>query len=106
MKQYIGPGQLPDDFKFGNEEVAGAAAIEPPKPQCTKEELERMAIVRINEPLHPEVLIAELGIDKKLFEKWNPDYELFTLAAYSEDYYRLRIPKEKLDNFVEKKEFL
>jgi hypothetical protein len=28
------------------------------------------------------------------------------MAAYSEDYYRLRIPKEKLDNFVEKKEFL
>ncbi len=25
MKQYIGPGQLPDDFKFGNEEPAIAA---------------------------------------------------------------------------------
>lgn len=106
MKQYIGPGQLPADFKFGNEDATSVATVEPPKPQFTKEELEHMAIVRINEPLHPEVLVAELGIDKKQFEKWNPDYELFTLAAYSEDYYRLRIPKEKLDNFVEKKEYL
>ncbi len=106
MKQYIGPGQLPVDFKFGNEETLAGKAIEPPKPQFTKEELEHMAIVRINEPLHPEVLLTELGIDKKLFEKWNPDYELFTMATYGEDFYKLRIPKDKLDGFVEKKEFL
>lgn len=108
MKQYIGPGQLPADFKFGNEEVAlaGVKQIEPPKPLFTKEELERMAIVRINEPLNPELLFAELGIDRKQFEKWNPDYELFTLAAWTEDFYRLRIPKDKLDNFVEKKDYL
>jgi membrane-bound lytic murein transglycosylase D len=106
MKQYIGPGELPADFKFGNEEPGTIATVEPPKPQFTKEELEHMAIIRISEPLHPEVLLAELGIDKKLFEKWNPDYELFTLNTYPEDFYRLRIPKEKLDNFVEKKEYL
>ncbi len=108
MKQYIGPGQLPSDFKFGNEEqgTGVAKSVEPPKPLFTKEELERMAIVRLNEPVNPELLFAELGIDRKVFEKWNPDYELFTLAAYAEDFYRLRIPKDKLDNFVEKKEYL
>jgi len=52
------------------------------------------------------LLESELGIDKKLFNKWNPDYDLFVYNTYSEDFYRLRIPKDKLDGFVEKKEFL
>ena len=108
MKQFIGAGQLPEDFKFGNEEtVAGkVAVVTPPKPVFTKEELDAMAIVRISEPMSAELLQSELGIDKKLFEKWNPDYDLFVYNTYSEDFYRLRIPKEKLDNFVEKKNYL
>jgi hypothetical protein len=64
-----------------------------------------MAVVRINEPLSEELLVTELGLDKKQFEKWNPDYELFTYAAWTEDYYRLRIPKDKLESFVEKKDY-
>ncbi len=108
MKDYIGKGELPADFKFENEssEPAVAAHVEPPKPQFTKEELEKMAIVRIKEAFNPELLCMELGIDKELFEKWNPDYDLFTLDAYPEDFYRLRIPKDKLDTFVAKKDFL
>lgn len=108
MKPYIADGKLPADFRFGNEEAAqpGVKQEEPPKPLFTREELERMAIVRIKEPLHPEVLMVELGIDKKLFEKWNPEYELFTLNTWNEDFFRLRIPKEKLDSFVEKKDYL
>ncbi|MEO6833314.1 MAG: lytic transglycosylase domain-containing protein, partial [Chitinophagaceae bacterium] len=50
MKQYIGPGSLPDDFKFGNEEIAtgGKKVVTPPKPVFTPEELASMAIVRIS----------------------------------------------------------
>jgi membrane-bound lytic murein transglycosylase D len=109
MSKFIGPGRLPTDFKFGNEEVAAVAAVDtvvPPKPVFTKEELESMAIVRISEPLSMELLVAELGIDKKLLDKWNEDYDLFVYNTYSEDFYRLRIPKEKLDSFIEKKDFL
>lgn len=107
MKEYIGQGSLPDDFKFGNEEPGEVVAkVEPVKPQFTKEELEQMAIVRIKEPLNEELLCTELGIDQKLFEKWNPDYELFTLDTYSEDFFRLRIPKDKLDKFISEKDFL
>jgi membrane-bound lytic murein transglycosylase D len=106
MKQFIGPGQLPSDFRFGNEDATAVATVEPPKPQFTKEELDRMAVVRINEPLSEELLIMELGLNRKEFEKWNPDYELFALSAWTEDYFRLRIPKDKLDGFVEKKDFL
>lgn len=106
MKEYIGPGQLPEDFKFGNEEPSTAAKPIPAKPQFSREELEQMAIVRINEPLNEELLYTEMGMSKELFEKWNPDYDLFTLDTYGEDFYRLRIPKEKLDNFIEKKDFL
>jgi membrane-bound lytic murein transglycosylase D len=106
MKQYIGPGELPEDFKFGNEDAGEAAKPAPPKPQFSKEDLEQMAIVRIKEPLDAELLYTELGMGKDLFEKWNPDYELFTLETYSEDFYRLRIPKDKLDSFIEKKDLL
>ena len=109
MSNFIGPGQLPLDFRFGNEDpsIAGVKdSVAPSKPLFTKEELESMAIVRISEPLSLDLLVSELGLDRKLFDKWNADYDLFVFNTYSEDFYRLRIPKTKLDGFVEKKDFL
>jgi len=108
MSKFIGPGSLPSDFRFGNEEAVAATTntIAPPKPQFTPEELGSMAIVRISEPVSLELLSAELGMDRKLLNKWNPDYDLFVYNTYEEDFYRLRIPKEKLDGFVEKKDYL
>jgi len=108
MSKFIGPGSLPSDFRFGNEEAVAATTntIVPPKPQFTAEELGSMAIVRISEPVSLELLSAELGMDRKLLNKWNPDYDLFVYNTYEEDFYRLRIPKEKLDGFVEKKDYL
>lgn len=108
MKPYIRTGQLPDDFRFGNEELAKGekVVIVPPKPVFTPEELASMAIVRISEPLHEELLLQELGLDKKQFEKWNPDYDLFVYNDYSEPFYRLRIPKDMLESFIAKKNML
>jgi hypothetical protein len=63
-----------------------------------------MAIVRINEPVSFDYLQQELSMDKKLLQAWNPDYELFLYNTYTEPYYALRIPKDKLDGFIEKKE--
>ena len=105
MKKYIGQS-LPDDFIFGNEVAAAKKEIAPPKPLYTKEELESMAIVRITEPVSAELLQSELGIDKKQFSKWNPDYDLFVYNTYEGEFYRLRIPKDKLDGFVEKKDYI
>ena len=65
-----------------------------------------MAIVRITEPLNLDLISQDLRIEKRLLEKWNPDYDMFEMDAYQGDYYSLRIPKEKLDNFIDRKEFL
>jgi len=102
MRKFIGPGALPADFRFGNEDGV-AATIAPPKPQFTDEELKSMAIVRISDPLALELISDELSIDKKLLKKWNPDYDLFLYNTYATDFYGLRIPKDKLDAFIEKK---
>lgn len=108
MKQFIGPGVLPADFRFGNEEpnAVPAAVAAPPKPVFTEEELQNMAIVRIKEPVSLELMAEELGMDKKILKKWNADYELFVYNTYSEEFYGLRIPKDKLDGFIEKKDNL
>jgi membrane-bound lytic murein transglycosylase D len=108
MNPFIGSA-FPSNFSFGGAEEAIAAAIEkkePPKPMFTPEELASMAIVRINEPVSLEYLGQELGIERKLLAKWNPDYDLFVYDTYTEPYYGLRIPKDKLDDFVAKKEQL
>lgn len=108
LNKYIGAGRLPDDFKFADEQVVTSIAkvdsVKPVKPRFTKEELEAMAIVRIAEPVSFDYLQQELSMDKKLLEKWNPDYDLFVYNTYTEPYYGLRIPKDKLDSFIEKKE--
>lgn len=106
MHGYIGSGTIPDDFKFGNEDPAVAPSVMPAKPRFTQEELSGMAIVRIADPLNLEFMAEELGIDKKLVKKWNDDYDMFLDGNYATEFYSLRIPKEKLENFIEKKQLL
>ncbi|MBL7690913.1 MAG: transglycosylase SLT domain-containing protein [Flavipsychrobacter sp.] len=126
LSKFINLGSVPVDFKFGKEEdlipakkadagktipglntpVAGAAKTADKKAQFTEEELKSMTIVRINEPLHLEMMCQELGMDKKLIARWNPDYELFLLNTYPTPFYNLRIPKDKLDVFLSKKDQL
>ncbi len=100
-------GNFPAGFSFNPAEIGDKTTpAEPPKPQFTREELERMAIVRITEPLSLEYLGFELGIERKLLADWNMDYDLFLYNTYPEPYYSLRIPKDKLEDFVIKKESL
>jgi membrane-bound lytic murein transglycosylase D len=105
MSKFIGLGNIPTDLDF-SPEPAIAKDKKTIKPMFTQEELKNMAIVRLSEPVEQELLCTELGMDRKLMDKWNPDYELFLLDTYSSEYYSLRIPKDKLDNFIEKKEYL
>ena len=83
-----------------------ATAAPVKKSPYTEDELKNMAIVRITQPLHLEYTAQELGVDKKLLARWNPDYELFTYNTYPTPYYNLRLPKDKLELFIQKKEAL
>lgn len=111
LGNFISAGSIPTDFNFGAGKVTAEAAALAAKEKkqespFTPEELKSMAIVRINEPLSFELMVQELGIDKRLLKKWNADYDLFIYNTYPKEFYSLRIPKEKLDHFVEKKEYL
>jgi len=110
MSPYIASGKLPSDFKFGDEEVGLVAktadTVAPPKPRFTPEELARMAIVRLTEPVSLDYMAQELHMDRKELGRWNPDYDLFVYNSYTEPYYALRIPKDKVDGFIERKDQL
>lgn len=101
LDYYIGT-DIPDEISY----VKPVKGMEPPKAKksiFTEEELKSMAIVRISEPIYPELLSQELGIDLQLLQRWNMDYELFEYNTYGEETYNLRIPKDKLDAYFEKK---
>ncbi len=106
MKKFIGTGAIPADFKFSNEDVVATAAAIPAKPRFTDDELRTMAIVRLNEPVNLDLLGDELSIDKKLLRTWNSDIDLYIYGVATEDFYSLRIPKDKLEGFIEKKSLI
>lgn len=105
MSRFIGLGGIPADAKFIND-LSSDSKETPVKPTFSDTELKNMAIVRIDEPMSMDLLSQDLKIERKLLEKWNPDYDLFETDTYSSEFYSLRIPKDKLDNFIERKEFL
>lgn len=127
LSKFINLGSVPVDFKFGKEDelltakrdpLTGKPLITPPageptaaaaaekKPQFTAEELQNMSIVRIKTPIHFDIMQQELGIDKKLLTKWNTDYESFIYKTYPTPFYNLRIPKDKLDAYLAKKDMI
>jgi membrane-bound lytic murein transglycosylase D len=106
LSKFISTGSIPSDFNFKTGTAASPAtsAVKKAVSPFTPEELKNMAIVRISEPLSMDLMVQELGVDKRLLNKWNPDYELFVYDTYPQEFYSLRIPKDKLDSFVDKKE--
>ena len=127
LNRFIGIGTMPADYRWGEDtgpaaakaaaalaakkkvaesKAVAAAATVKRAPVYSADELQSMTIVRITDPLNMEIVSKELIIDKNLLARWNPDYDLFLMKAYPTDYYKLRIPKDKLDKFVEKKEML
>jgi membrane-bound lytic murein transglycosylase D len=105
MSSFIGLGSIPADAGF-SKGADGKKIATIAKPAFTDDELKNMAIVRISEPLSMDLLSQDLKIERQLLEKWNTDYDLFETDTYNSEYYSLRIPKDKLDNFIERKEFL
>jgi membrane-bound lytic murein transglycosylase D len=111
LSQFIGLSNLPTSFNFsdvkpGYNAPALAKEATPAKPVFTQEELSGMAIIKIADPLSLDFVAQELSVDKKLLNKWNPDYDLFLMGTLDDKAYSLRIPKDKLDKFIEKKSYL
>ena len=117
LSSFIGLEEIPEDLSIVNTNkmmasegpcLTADAKKEKPvvKSKFTDEELKSMALIRINEPVNMEFMAGELKIDKKLLARWNPDYDLFVYNTYPTPYYTLRLPKEKLETFIQKREFL
>lgn len=108
MKHFIPSGNIPDDYVMHPEmaPAKGEAKKAKPKPLFSEAELKNMSIIYLKQPLSFEVLEAELQIDKRLLEKWNPDYELFVMNIYPDPEYKFRFPKDKMDQYVEKRSLI
>jgi membrane-bound lytic murein transglycosylase D len=108
MKKFIYAGKIPEDYIMHPEmaPVKGELKKAKPKITFTEAELKNMAIITLNEPLSIEVMEQELQIDKHLLNKWNPDSELFVLDLYPEKEYKFRMPKDKIDGYVEKRNLI
>ena len=111
LQDYIKPG-LPSNFDWatlerkGNGKVEEKRSANPLLARFSEEEIKKMAIVRINHPLDIELLSSALNIDRRLLGRWNYDYYDFIESYQAGNTFNLRIPKDKLDQFIEKKTFL
>lgn len=125
LSKFISLGSIPVDFKFGKEEETPTVKDAPIAPKApapgttatpaapvvkkyvyTEEELKNMYIVRITEPIPFDMMVQDLGMDKRQLTRWNPDYDMFVYKTYPTPYYSLRLPKDKTDLFLQKKEAL
>ncbi len=118
MSKFISLGSLPVDFKFGKEEDIILAVVKggPGKPGAvvtpykkapySDEELKNMCIVRITEPVQLDLLAQEINADKRLLARWNADYDMFVYKTYPTPFYNLRLPKDKMDDFLKKKDVI
>lgn len=105
MKHFIPSGNIPEDFVMHPEMAPAKGEVKKQKPKITfsEAELKNMSVIYLKQPLSFEVLEAELQVDRHLLQKWNPDYELFVMNIYPDPEYKLRFPKDKMDQYVEKR---
>ena len=119
MENYIG-GDVPAGFNWKHLNIVpekGMAAADskeeaPPKNplllRFTEDELKAMAIVSIKKPIDLDVLSETLKIDRKQLGRWNYDFYSFVddyNAGVKADF-KLRLPKDKLESFLQKKDYL
>lgn len=113
LNHFLVPG-LPSNFDWASLNItkAGLTAVKEKKPsnpllsRFTEDEVKRMALVRIKVPLDLEVVSSVLSIDRRQLGKWNYDYFDFLETYKTGNTYNFRIPKDKLDAFIEKKDYL
>ncbi len=112
LNHFLLPG-MPANFDWAllNSNRGEAAAKDkkfahPLLSKFSEEEVKKMAMVRIKSPLDLELVAATLSIDRRMLGKWNYDYFDFLDTYKAGNTYNFRIPKEKLDAFIEKKDYL
>lgn len=115
MNNYIGaPVPADFDWKSLNIQPGKSADGTPAKPKnplllrFSEEELKGMAIVKVGTPIDLDVLAATLGEDRRKIGRWNFDYfqSLDAFKSGTSKQFLVRIPKDKLETFLEKKSFI
>ena len=81
-------------------------AANPLLSRFTEDEIKKMALVRIKTPLDLEIVSSVLSIDRRQLGKWNYDYFDYLETYKTGNTYNFRLPKDKLDLFIEKKDYL
>jgi len=111
LQDYIKPG-LPSNFDWASldrksgKNIAVKKHSNPLLARFSEDEVRTMAIIRISKPLDIELISSVLSIDRRLLGRWNYDYFDFLDNYKAGSTFNLRIPKDKLDQFIEKKSFI
>lgn len=107
LNHFLLPG-VPSNFDWTSLNVSSVNGVKVKKPanpllsKFTEEEVKRMAIVRIKTPLDLEIVSNMLNIDRRQLGRWNYDYFDYLETYKTGNLYNFRIPKDKLDIFLEK----
>ncbi|MFA6058072.1 MAG: lytic transglycosylase domain-containing protein [Taibaiella sp.] len=107
LNHFLLPG-MPSNFDWSSLNVTNAGLAKTKKPsnpllsKFTEDEVKRMAIIRIKAPLDLEVVSNMLSIDRRQLGRWNYDYFDYLETYKTGNLYNFRIPKDKLDIFLEK----
>lgn len=107
LNHFLLPG-MPSNFDWTSLNVTGAGLTKTKKPtnpllsKFTEDEVRKMAIIRIKTPLDLEVVSNMLSIDRRQLGRWNYDYFDYLETYKTGNLYNFRIPKDKLDIFLEK----
>lgn len=73
----------------------------PLQKKFSQEELQKMTIIKISDPLSLDVICNRLDIDIETMYRWNYDYFLYLDEFKTGDFYHLRIPKDKAERFID-----
>jgi membrane-bound lytic murein transglycosylase D len=104
------PAGIPKDYEWTmlNVTPKKAGLAEPAKPKnpllskFSQEEINSMTIVRIKKPLDLEVVANAIDMERRQLGRWNYDYFDYLAEYKTDNVYNFRIPKDKLDKFLEK----
>ena len=107
LNHFLQPG-IPSNFDWTTLNVSSVNGVKVKKPsnpllsKFTEQEVKSMAIVRIKKPLDLEIVSDMLNIDRRQLGRWNYDYFDYLETYKTGNLYNFRIPKDKLDTFLEK----
>ncbi|OJV52009.1 MAG: hypothetical protein BGO31_10105 [Bacteroidetes bacterium 43-16] len=116
MNNYIG-APVPSDFDwkalniYPAKNADGTTPAKPKNPlllRFSEDELKGMAIVKVSTPIDLDVLAMTLEEDRRKIGRWNFDYfqSLDAFKSGTSKQFLVRIPKDKLELFLEKKGFI